>query len=321
MKFRKICRILPLLFFAGGLPLSGGNVVELIPFGDFNSWVTRVIKESAVIGGKEKTVYEIAPEAVVSGNKPYSNMGGSPWATSNVYAKVAGINKGSNAVFPAAHAGHGQCARLCTMMESVRVLHAVNMDVLVAGSIFLGEMIEPITNTKNPMQKMEMGMPYGKRPACVTFDYMLEVPPGDFRIKSSGFGSKKTLKGRDAAVVFVLLQERWEDENGNIHARRIGTGGRMFGDPTGWVEGYRLPIVYGDCSGQPGMEWLGLRRGEQRYYARNSRGKMVPVNEDEWGAGSETPTHVILMISSAKGEPYVGTPGMTLYVDNVGFGF
>ena len=33
--------------------------LEKINFGDFSNWVTRDIKESAVLGGKVKTVYAI----------------------------------------------------------------------------------------------------------------------------------------------------------------------------------------------------------------------------------------------------------------------
>ena len=46
---------------------------------------------------------------------------------------------------------------------------------------------------------------------------------------------------------------------------------------------------------------------------------MVPVIEEGWDNANATPTHVILMMSSGNGEPYVGTEGLTLYVDNVGF--
>ena len=67
--------------------------VEPIAFGDFEHWVTREIKESALLGGKTKTVYAIAPTQYIKGNKAYRNMGGSPWASSNVMANVMGIVK------------------------------------------------------------------------------------------------------------------------------------------------------------------------------------------------------------------------------------
>ena len=77
-----------------------GYAQKVVPikYGDFENWVTRHISESRALGGKKRVLYEIAPDAVIEGNKPYNNMGGSPWATSNVYARVVGISKASNAV-------------------------------------------------------------------------------------------------------------------------------------------------------------------------------------------------------------------------------
>ena len=44
--------------------------LEKINFGDFSNWVTRDIKESAVLGGKVKTVYAIGPAKHIRGNVP-----------------------------------------------------------------------------------------------------------------------------------------------------------------------------------------------------------------------------------------------------------
>ena len=57
---------------------------QQLKYSDFNSWLTRDIKESPIIGGKTQTLYEIAPNTKWNGKKPYVNQGGSPWATSNV---------------------------------------------------------------------------------------------------------------------------------------------------------------------------------------------------------------------------------------------
>ena len=70
----------------------------MFPFGDMDQWVDRQIKESGIIGGNTKNVYEIAPTAVIQGDQVYKNMGGSPWGTSNVMAKVAGITKTNTSV-------------------------------------------------------------------------------------------------------------------------------------------------------------------------------------------------------------------------------
>ena len=67
--------------------VSAQHKVEMIPFGNMDQWIDRQIKESGIIGGATKNVYAIGPTATIRENKPYKNMGGSPWATSNVMAR------------------------------------------------------------------------------------------------------------------------------------------------------------------------------------------------------------------------------------------
>lgn len=302
---------------------AGALTLEKIKYGDMNSWVTRTVGESKVIGGNKKTLYEIGPTTTVAGeNKPYTPLGGSPWGTSNVYAHVSGINKGSNAVFPADHPGNGKCVKMSSMVESLKVLGLVNLKVMVSGSIFLGQMMEPITSTKNPYSKMEMGMPYTKRPKALVFDYKVDMPTANTRTKATGFGSVQTLPGRDAAVAFVFLQRRWEDAQGNIHAKRVATGGERFKTASGWKSAHQIPLHYGDFSKDPAYKkWLGLQTAGKCYWARNSKGVMKPVIEEGWDDPDATPTHVILMMSAGSGEAYVGSEGLNFYVDNVAFGF
>lgn len=295
--------------------------LEPIKFGDFSQWVTRDITESKVLGGKQKTIYAIGPTAHITGNKAYTNTGGSPWATSNVYAKVSGVVKGSNTVSPCDVNGN-RVAKMEAKMEHVKVLGLINMDVMVAGSIFLGKVFEPITSTKSPYSKMEMGIPYTKRPKALVFDYMVDMPESDTRTKSTGFSSKKTLPGRDHAEVYVLLQKRWEDANGKLYAQRVGTGRERFSKSTPWTKGHHLPIHYGDVTKESFYQpWMGLLNGERAYYARNSKGKLVPVEEVGWAPADATPTHVLVMASSSCGEAFIGSEGLTLYVDNMAFGF
>lgn len=318
MNFKRFSLYLCLLAIAlPALPLK----LEPIPYGDFSRWRTRGITESKMIGGKKKTIYEIAPDGHVEGNVPYVNAGGSPWATSNVYAKVMGVVKGSNTVSPALHNGN-KCAKLEAKMEEVKVAGLVNMDVMVAGSIFLGQINEPITSSKGPFSKMEMGIPYTKRPVALVYDFQVDMPASDTRTKSTGFSSKKTLKGRDNAEVYVLLQKRWEDKDGKIYAQRVGTGRERYNKSIPWTTGHRLDIHYGDITGKPFYKpWMGLLSGDKAYYAKNSKGKLVPVEEVGWAPADATPTHVLVMASSSCGEPFVGTEGLTLYIDNIAFGF
>lgn len=317
MKLQK--GILALILSCIALPFHGQNAVDPIKYGNMNSWVTRNLHESAVIGGNDKVIYEIGPSVTIEGNEAYNNLDGSPWATSNVYAKVSGVTKTSNAIYPFDRAPGNKAARLATQIERVKVLGLINMDVMVAGSMFLGKMLEPVSSTKKPYSKMEMGVPYTGRPSAVVFDYKVDMPDVNSRVKSTGFGSKKTLPGHDNAVVFMFLQRRWEDSEGNIHAKRVGTAGRLFTSGSNWVNGYRLPIMYGDISSSPSFApYLALRNGDNAYYARNSKGKMVPVIEEGWDNASAVPTHMVLMFSAGSGEPFIGTEGLTLYIDNVG---
>lgn len=299
--------------------LSSIHAESVVPlkFGNFDKWITRHIKESAVLGGEEKKVFEIGPSQNINGAKPYTNLGGSPWATSNVYAKVAGVVKTSNAVFPDKR-GNGYCVKLTTMLEHCKAVGIINIDVLVSGSIFMGQMIEPVSSTKNPYSKMNMGIPFTKRPNYLQFDYKVNVPSGQ-KIYSSGFGSKKNLPGQDYAEVFILLQRRWEDKNGNIHAARVGTGRQRFGKTvTNWVDKHRIPIWYGDITKHAGYQsYMGLIPKDKSYYAKNSKGKMVPVIEEKWDDAKATPTHIVVMASSGCGTAYTGTPGMALWIDNM----
>ena len=295
---------------------------KIVPlkYGDFEQWVTRVIKESSLIGGNTKTIHAIGPTKTIEGAKAYT-PNGSPWATSNVYAKVMGIVKTSAAVFPDEHNG-GKCVKMTTMLENVKAIGIINMDVLVSGSIFLGQMFEPLSSTKNPYSKMEMGIPFTQRPKYLQFDYKLVAPLGD-RTQSTGFSSKKTVRGRDYAEVYIMLQRRWEDSKGNLHAARVGTGRQRFGATTnGWTNNYRIEVWYGDCTKHAGYQsYMGLIDKSRPYYARNSKGKMVPVIEEQWDDPNATPTHLMVMASSGCGTAYIGTIGMTLWVDNMALVF
>ena len=312
--------VLSLLFLISGTQASA-LTLEKIKYGDFSNWVTRHISESSAIGGKKKTIYAIGPTTTINGNKAYSNMGGSPWATSNVYAKVMGISKATNSVEPAMVNGN-KMAKLTTKIEEVKVLKMIDMEVMVTATLFLGKVREPISSTSSPYSKMEMGMPYTKRPKALVYDLKVDMPNVNTRIKASGTGAKKTLQGRDQAEVYVILQKRWEDAKGNIHALRVGTGRERFHKSIPLTKGHQLTIHYGDITGQSFYKsYMGLLNGKKAYYAYNSKGKLVPVQEEGWAPANATPTHVLVMASTTCGEAFVGTVGITMYVDNFAFGF
>ena len=266
-------------------------------------------------------VYAVGPTQHLKGNNPYHPQGGTPWASSNVYAKVSGIVKASNSVEPAVLNGN-KVAKLQAKMEHVKVLGVINMDVMVAGTLYLGKLNEPVTSTSTPFSKMAMGMPYRKSPKALVFDYRIDMPNVNTRVKSTGLSRKKTLQGRDQAEVYVLLQKRWEDTKGNVYAQRVGTGRERYSKSVPWTKGHQLPIHYGDITKKPFYKpYMGLLNGEKAYYGYNSKGKLVPVKEVGWAPIGTQPTHVLVMASTSCGEPFVGTEGITMYIDNVAFGF
>ena len=294
------------------------GTMEYIRFGNFDQWLVRHVKESGIIGGDTKTLYHIAPNGTWNNNNPYLGTGGTPWACSNVMAKVSGITKTNVSVYRDTHPGHGYCAKLYTHLEECTVLGIVNIKVLAAGSIYLGQTQEPITNTKNPMSKLNAGVKFTKRPTALVFDYKVKLSGQPNRVKQTGFGKPSTVAGKDMPDVILYLQKRWEDAHGNIYAKRVGTMVRRFISNTDWVNNARFPIYYGDITKLKiyNSAWA-LTSGENTKYAKNSKGKMVPVKEVGWGNANDTPTHLVLQFDSSHGGAYIGSVGNTLWVDNV----
>lgn len=292
---------------------------ELIKFGDFDSWITRDIRESVLVGGKHQTLYEVGPAGIFDGQRAFTNQGGCPWANSNVYAKVCGVVKTNVSVYPDVHEGHGKCAKLYTHIVKCKAIGIVNISVLAAGSIYTGTMQEPITSSSDPMSKMSIGIPFTKRPKALKFDYKYHNPGDADRIRETGFSKKKVVAGKDMGEATCLLQKRWEDSEGNIHALRVGTMRHRFSENTnGWVENKEFAISYGDISRQSSYQrWMGLLEGDRVFYAKNSKGKLVPVQEEGWADADETPTHIVVKFDSSHGGAYVGTVGNTLWIDNV----
>lgn len=289
---------------------------ELLPFGNMDQWVKREIKESAIIGGAQKDIYAVGPTQTIKGEIPYKPVGGSPWATSNVMAKVVGIVKTNSSVFPEARNG-GYCARLDTHMESVKVFGLVDITVLAAGSLFLGEVHEPIKSTKNPNGLLLMGVPFTKRPAALRFDYKVRIADRPQRIRATGFSRIADVDGKDHAAVVCLLQKRWEDEDGNVYAKRVGTFAIQYTQSCDWQNAATYKILYGDITRDPAYraDWMKLNAYE--YNTVNSRGESVRIKETGWAAPDEAPTHLVLQFASSHGGAYIGTPGNSLWVDNV----
>lgn len=304
-----------LLFICGLFSVCMMAEEELIKFGNFDSWITRSIKESILVGGKTQTLYEIGPKGTYSGTKAYTNQGGSPWGCSNVYAKVYGVVKTNVSVFPDTHR-IGHCAKLSTNIVNCKAIGVVDVSVLATGSIFLGSVLEPITGSKDPMSKISIGIPFTKKPKALKFDYKY-YSPGTERIRETGFTRRQIVRGKDMGQVICLLQKRWEDAEGNIHALRVGTLRQNFSQNTSdWKENQSFSIHYGDITRESHYQSeMGLN--VNGFYTLNSKGKNVPIKEEGWAAPDETPTHIVLKFDSSHGGAYIGTVGNTLWVDNV----
>lgn len=288
--------------------------------GRFDDWCVREIEESGLIGGKTRHLYEFygSPEDTLrSGRTPFSAPEGYLWRTNNVLAIVAGVVKTSNTVYPEKR-GDGYCARIETHIEEVKALGIVNMDVVCQGALLLGELPEPIKDTKSPMAKVLYGIPFEGAPKALRLDYKADV--GHETIRGTGFSKMKTMGCPDWAEITVVLQKRWEDEQGRVHALRVGTGiERIMEDVPDWVDGHQVCIHYGDITSMPFYEdYMGLKTDpESAYHALNSKGKNVVVEEDGWAEPGTVPNYLMVHFISSCGQAFYGGVGNTLWVDNV----
>lgn len=294
---------------ADGDGVTSENVVPFA-YGDMDNWIVREIHESGIIGGNTKWLYELGPSDTIVGNTAFRNMGGSPWATSNVMAKVAGVVKTNTSVFPEKR-GDGMCARMETRYESVKVFGLVDIEVIAAGSVFLGTVHEPIKGTKNPQAMLQSGVPFSKKPKALRFDYKVKAAPEKNRVRSTGFSRKSTVAGQDSLAVILLLQKRWEDAEGNVYSKRVGTMVQRYTESTpDWVNDATYPILYGNITSKPEYKPYMRIQVEERY-TLNSKGKSVPIQEVGWAEPGEAPTHMVLQFTSSHGGAYIGSPGNT----------
>lgn len=295
------------------------DIVEAIGFyGTFDSWSARQVKESGIIGGKTAELYEFYGDGEITQTRePYVAPDGYLWRTNNVLAVVAGVTKTSNTVYPEPR-GDGYCARLETHIESVKVLGMINMDVTCQGAMFIGALEEPIRDTKAPMTKVLYGVPFEGRPAALVFDYKADV--GHETVRGTGFSPLKNMGYPDYPIVYMVLQKRWEDEDGEVHALRVGSAiKRIDENVTEWKDSCRMEVVYGDITGEPFYEeYMGLKNDpETAFYCINSKGKKVMVQEDGWADPSTQPDYMILTFLASSNPPFYGGVGNILWIDNV----
>lgn len=293
--------------------------VKPLKYGDFESWTTREVKESAIIGGKTKTIYVWGPKEKYSDDQlaPYPYAQKTIWSSSDIYAKVMGVTKASYSAEPEKR-DNGYCVRLDTKLERVQALRFINISVMVSGSLFTGETYEPIKSADDPYSNLSFGVPFTQKPKALVVDYKCKISPKNYVMKCSGFSSERIEGKQDKAEIWLYLQKRWEDEKGNIHALRVGTMRKQFEkDELTWNNQVHFDIHYGDISKSDYYKDYMCLNGP--YRAKNSKGKIVPIQEEGWASEEDQPTHMILMFTAGNHGAFIGTEGNTLWVDNVGF--
>jgi hypothetical protein len=296
--------------------LAFGQRYEKVPFGDFEQWAVRYITESKVIGGQEKVVYMVGPTDTIRGNVAYSYKN-TIWSSSNVYAKVMGVTKTSTNVMPA-KGPTGKCAKLVNQMASCKVAGLINIKVLATGSIYWGETQEPVSAISNPYAVMSWGIPFTKRPKAMLFNYKAYLPNTGKLVKSTTFRASE-FEGYDPFEAVFILQNRWEDEEGNIHAKRVGTAiYRIEQSSQGWVMDFRVPVIYGDARKDEGFKpYMDLISGDKNLYAFNSKGKKKLVIEESWAEPNCPVTHAVMWFSSGSCGAFIGALDNILWVDEI----
>ena len=71
------------------------------------------------------------------------------------------------------------------------------------------------------MVVLNMNYAYNKRPAVLYFDYDAQIEQSNVISQANVSKRVKHYEGRDGASVTLLLQRRWEDEDGPISRKPI----------------------------------------------------------------------------------------------------
>lgn len=277
--------LITLLFLAA--TVSAQERVEILS--DFEQWKERQITESALIGGKTKTLYKM----------------GRGWDCSNAHAKAMGVDKVSVSVRPEKR-GEGTCCRMESTLETVSAI-GINFKAFATGSIYTGKMIDVVgmKQSSDPNSAIDMGVPFTGRPSALILDYKALIQ-NQQAVYAPAKTHVKNVDGRDAGQITLILQHRWE-ENGHVYAYRVGTAQKKITQSTDWQNDFRLPVQYGKSS---------LALTNDRHQTHNSKGQMVCIEEVDY-RGDVAPTHIIIQISAGSMAPFTGCPGNIVWCDNV----
>lgn len=309
----RLLAIIGLLAISNGL-FAERRWTEPIPYGDMDEWQVRYIQESKLLGGQTKTLYALAATDTIRENKAYIPTEDNPWGSSATYAKFMGIETGIAGSIVPERRGYGYCCKLQNVLTHVNI---GDIYAMVSGTLHMGQALEPLgLAAKNrPYTATEFGVPFTQHPVALMLDYKATISEADSLITTER-NKPEWIDGHDCAVVFVYLQYRWEDkETGKIYARRVGTAyERICETIPEWINNHEIPIRWGNITTSADYQaYEGLNQRDMM--ARNSRGKMVRVEEVGWSL--DEPTHVVMYISSSNAGVFRAYEGNTLWVDNL----
>ena len=305
--------ILGLWAMGAGL-LVAEQYIEPIVYGDMDQWVVRYITESKILGGQTKTLYTLGATDTIRDNGAYIAANDTPWGCSDTYAKCFGVETAMSASVVPEPRGYGYCCRLRNVLSDLNI---GDMYAMVSGTIYMGHALEPLgLQAKNkPYTAIDFGTPFTGHPIALMLDYKALISDVD-SITSTANNKPEKIAGHDCAVIYIYLQHRWEDkETGRVYARRVGTVyERICETIPEWRNNHQLPIRWGDISDDPDFqEYEGLNQVDMM--TRNSKGKMVKINEVGWSL--DEPTHIIMYISSSNAGVFRACEGNTLWLDNI----
>lgn len=296
--------------------LYAERTIEPVVYGDMDQWLVRYVKESKILGGHTKTLYAIAPQDTIRENQVYVPAEGNPWGCSATYARFMGIETAmENSVEPEPR-GYGYCCRLKNVLSHVNI---GDIYAMVSGTIYMGQALEPlgIQAKSKPYTAIDFGTPFTKHPIAFMLDYKALIADSDSLITTER-NKPEVVAGHDCAVIFIYLQHRWEDkETGKVYARRVGTAyERICSTIPEWVNNHEIPIRWGNITNDPDYQEY-ERLNNRDMMTRNSKGKMVKIEEVGWSI--DEPTHIVMYISSSDAGVFRAYEGNTLWVDNLRF--
>lgn len=293
---------------SAGTLKSGEVKSEQLKYSDLNTWYYINVKESGLIGGETKRLYRIGKSA----ESEIEN----PWSTTNIFAKI-GVDVAAPCVFPE-KTDDGFCCRMESKVVSVDVI-GIKVKVLVSGTLFLGNVVEPVRSVSDPIRKLNHGISFSGKPKALQFSYKYNAG----NVRKRVYYSEKVAKGVDMGELCLILQQRREDESHNVLAKRVG-GTRLFFKDTGnkWVKDTTVEIYYGNITNEPFYkpDIMGLIPQVSELYVKNSKNKLVSLRETGWGTKNDTPTHLVMYFTSSyEGINFTGSPNSVLWIDDIKF--